>query len=206
MYNIEYNYAVGQTVWTKNEKSVVECRVSQITLEFDPDEVEGTIERKTYHLDIADDMDYEILLRLEAEVFETAEDAIMDVESVPLSVYSIAYEFTIDDVVWTHENHCDVECTVNQISFLIGSSTTDVVYHLLSLSDEHSLLYKLADVVFATQQEALDAIAAIITPTPTISITATVTPTATPPNTPTSTPAVTPTQTVTPNPTPTPSS
>jgi len=204
MYDIEYNYNVGQTVWTKNGNSVVECRVTQITLEVDPDETEGLIERKTYHLDIVHDMYCTIILRLEEDVFETAEDAILDVPSTPLSVYSIAYEFAVDDIVWTHENHCDVECIVNQISFNINSLKTDVVYHLLPLNGEHSLLYKLANVVFATQQEALDAIAAIITPTPTISITASATPMATPPNTQTATPTVTPTQTVTPNPTVTP--
>lgn len=203
MYVIEYKYTVGSNVWIKHGKSISEAVVSRITLEVDPDEAEGLIERKTYHLDPVNDGDTEIILKLEADVYLTADDAITETESIVVP-QAINYTYTVDDIVWTHENHCDLECTVNQISFFVETDV-DTIYHLLPVDEANHLLLKSDDLVYATQQEALDAIAAIITPTPTISITASVTPEPTPDITQTITPTVTPTMTVTPESTPTPS-
>lgn len=203
MYNILYKFGIGDTVWVQNDNLVSECRVCRIYLEVDPDSTGAPVDEKTYHLDVVDDGTSVIILRDESETYETASDAITETPPVnPL--LSIAYEFTVGETVWTHHNHADLECVVKQISFPIDQNGYSVIYHLLPVDDNYSMLEKLDSVVYATQQEALDAIAALITPTPTISITATVTPTATPANTPTATPDVTPTQTVTPAQTATP--
>jgi hypothetical protein len=204
MYVIEYKYPAGTNVWVKDGNTISEMYVSRIVLEVDPDEVEGLIERKTYHLDPLDDGDMDIILKLEADVYLTAEDAISETESSVVP-QTIDYTFTVDDVVWTYENYCDLECAVNQISFYVNPLSTDTIYHLLPIDGSNHLLLKSDELVYATQQEALDAIAAIITPTPTISITASVTPQATPDITQTVTPTLTPTMTVTPESTPTPS-
>jgi hypothetical protein len=203
MYVIEYKYPPWAIVWIRDGNTISEMYVSRIVLEVDPDEVEGLIERKTYHLKPAGCS--EIIIKPEDEVYLTAEDAISETESIVVPQYTIDYTFTVDDVVWTHENHCDLECTVNQISFYVQLLSIDTMYHLLPIDEENHLLLKSDDLVWATQQEALDAIAAIITPTPTISITASVTPMSTPAITTTVTPTVTPTMTVTPESTPTPS-
>lgn len=202
MHVIEYKYPAWSIVWIKDGNTISEMYVSRIVLEVDPDEVEGLIERKTYHL--KPEGCSEIIIKPEAEIYATAEDAISETESVVVQ-QTIDYTFAVNDVVWTHENHCDLECTVNQISFYVSLLSIDTIYHLLPIDGSTGLLLKSDDLVWATQQEALDAIAAIITPTPTISITASVTPQPTPAITTTVTPTVTPTMTVTPESTPTPS-
>lgn len=205
MSELLYKYNPGDVVWIKHDKSIKECVVCRCVFEIDPTSSTEIIEEKLYHLDLIDDKLSTIIIKYENEVHETAEDAILE-NSPTLLNYSLTYDYDINDVVWSYTgSYLDIEAEIKQITINIGKDlTTEILYHILPTNGEYSTLIQDSSIVFATQQEALDAIAAIITPTPTMTVTPTFTPTVTPPITQTITPTMDLTPSVTPNPTVTP--
>jgi hypothetical protein len=203
MSELFYKYNPGDIVWIRHDGEVKKCTVCRAVFEVDPS-LSGVTEEKDYHLDIVGDNTSKIVIRAEPDVYETALDAI-EKNSPTNPLKSITYDFDVNSTAWSYTGeYIDFEATVTQITINLVESKIEILYHLLATNGEYRTLIHDSDIVFATQQEALDAIAAIITPTPTMTATPTLTPTETPEITPTITPTIMPSQTVTPNPTVTP--
>ena len=163
VYSISYNYAPGTTVWIKDNNIVVECIVSKIILEVDPDENGSITERKTYHLDLKEDKDYKLLERTEEFVYQTPLDALHEETSTILNPNIIWYEFTIGNVVWTVEDYNYFQARVVQLTITIDDDSTRVIYHVLPiLGDLYKVLLREYFLLFNFPQEAIDYIHSII--------------------------------------------
>lgn len=174
MYSIDYNFAVGEIAWTLDSNSTRECLVTQVTLEVDPTDVVI----KTYHLHPLE-TEFNIILRVGDTVYDTEEKLLqymLDNTRPPSydNTYSILYDFTVDDVVWTKVLDNPIECTVTQITFDIDpddnyAPITEIVYHLLpTTGDEFSVILSTDTNVYATIDQALG-----LTPLPTPTVTPT---------------------------------
>lgn len=216
-YTIYYNYVPNDYVWIIEGDDTLECRVLRVVLEVDPDEVEGIIERKTYHL-TPKDGDGTVLLRHEDVVFVSLDAALdyfndPDLTAPATTNFNIVYTHNVNDTVWTNDVHTPVESTILQITFNVDienfQRTTTKTYHILPLDGSSDTILASEDVIFDTYEEVMQYITDLIigaTPTPTPTPEVTPNPTATPTQTaePTTTPAVTPTMTMTVTPTLTP--
>lgn len=218
MYDIVYNYSIGDVVFIVNENNILRCEVTQITLEIDPNN-NSVVEIKTYHLRvISDNPQYcnTILLRKEDDVFPTSDMAVDRISGLPAippissAPQTVQYKYRPADMVWTYDNQLPIDAEVLQITIDIdpvdgGGFIEKIIYHVLTPDKTHSVLLRYDYEVFDTRDEAIDYIQYLIelelTPTPTISLSASVTPTVTP--TPTNLPPTpSTTETVTPTPTP----
>lgn len=189
-YTIHYKFEINDTVWIiESDCLIVECLVDRIILEVDPDDTGAIEEKRTYHLDPVYDMDYEISLRPESDLFASLEDVLeyraSGVKPSYPDQYSIDYYYTIDDVVWIVDNALALRSVVNQLTFIIDSDVEETWYHVLPDSlDYHLLLKQLGD-LFETEEDALDHILdQRQTPTPTPTLTSTPEPTPGPTTTP----------------------
>ena len=218
VYVITYNYKIGDTVFIVHENLVVECVVTQITLEVDPDDTGGLVEYKTYHV-YRTNTTSAIELRPEYLVFETAELAIdymfdeTKVSPPSQTPNTISYNYIPNDIVWTVNDDLPIEAPVVQVTFDIDPNSTNdgyierIIYHLLTNDENHSVLLREYYEVFDTMSDAVDYIEYLLeqmlTPTPTVSFTPTATAQQTPSNTPTITPTPSISASATPTPTPT---
>lgn len=215
MSTLYYNYAPSDTTWIVVDDDTVECNVLRVTLEVDPDEVEGIIERKTYHL-MAKSGDATVLLRSEELVFPSLDTALAYIEdptliSPPTTAHMVSHVYDVNDVVWTYDVHTPVEVTIIQISFNVDVDGVQLEYHILPIDGSSSTILLAESELFATYEDVMQRIRDLIlgaSPTPTPTPEATPDPTQTPTQTaaPTATPTVTPTMTMTVTPTLTPPS
>lgn len=201
-YTITHKFTLYDTVWIVLDcETIVECVVDRVTLEVDPDEF-GVIEEKvTYHLDPVWDERCDVRLSPESDIFASLEDVLeyrsSGVPPTYPSIHSIDYYYTIDDTVWIVDAALALESVVNQLTLIIDDNTGSVIettwYHVLPHHKDYSLVLKLFEELFPTEEDALDYILdQRQTPTPTPDVTPTVTPTPTFAVTPVVTPSLTP--------------
>jgi hypothetical protein len=216
-YTIYYNYVPNDYVWIVEGDDTLECRVLHVVLEVDPDEIEGIIERKTYHL-IPKNGDATVLLRQEDVVFVSLDAALdyfndPDLTAPPTTNFNIVYTHNVNDTVWTNDVHTPVECTILQITFNVDienfQRTTTKTYHILPLNESSETILRSENEIFDTYEEVMQYITNLIlgaspTPTPTPEVTPNPTSTPAPTSDSTPTPTVTPTLTMTVTPTLTP--
>ena len=108
MHTIDYKSKIVETVYIVHDNSIIKSSVTQITLEVDPDGT-GLIEHRTYHVHLLNTA-YDIELRPEELVFESSDLAVdymfddTKVSEPSLTPYTIDYDYTPLDVVWSFDN------------------------------------------------------------------------------------------------------
>lgn len=198
MYMITYNYNSGETAWIVENDDVINCIVCKLIMEIDPNQADGIIKRKTYHLSPIDDKS-KIFLREEPYVFQSLTDALEHIDNpnfiaIDTANHNLIYNYNVNDIIWINDAHTPLESKIIQITItnseIDGTVKNNLVYHVLPFSDEYGTVLKYENEIFSTYQKVMEYITAVVlevTLTPTITPTMTVTPN------PTVTPTITPT-------------
>jgi hypothetical protein len=72
---IEYEFAIGETLWTVDDDAILLSDLIQTVFDIDPSDEFGQIERTLYYV-LPRSMDYSMVVRMEYELFRDYDDAV----------------------------------------------------------------------------------------------------------------------------------